>query len=126
MKALSAGVVMLIGVLILIWCGVSFIQGYTENLEAHLTEAHDNFVSGDKKAALESIRELKRYSDSSRDVLCMMIDHSEITQIDMSILRLLELSLSDDDKGFETEIRMLSARVRNIYSSEKLSWANVL
>ncbi|MBQ1435779.1 MAG: DUF4363 family protein [Clostridia bacterium] len=126
MKALSAGVIMLIAVLALIWCGVSFLHGYTEDFEAALYEAQENYISGDRDAALESIRRLKIKEDGARDVLCMMIDHSEVAQVDMSILRLMALCKSDDKKGFETEISVLRVRVNNMYASERLSWANVL
>ncbi|MBR2741971.1 MAG: DUF4363 family protein [Clostridia bacterium] len=126
MKALSIGIAMLIGIMAVIWYGVSYLQSYAADIECALDGVCSAYDAGDKQAALEMIGALKERADGAHDILCMMIDHAQVAEADASVLRLEELCMADDAKAFHTECRILAARVRNMYLSEKLSLANVL
>ena len=126
MKALSIGIAMLIGITAVIWYGVAYLKSYAADTDSALHVICSDYDAGDKQAALEKIGALKERADGAHDTLCMMIDHAQVAEADASILRLEELCMSDDAKAFHTECRILAARVRNMYMSEKLSLANVL
>lgn len=125
MRALKIGIIMLLVIILLISCGISFLHGFTNDFNIILKEAQDKYNSNDREGALQKIDESSAFLDKYHDILCIILDHSDVTEAQVSLLKLTVFAKSDEDEYFNAECNALMSRVDNMYSSEKLNIANV-
>jgi len=125
MKALNMGIIMIVIIVIVIYSGISFLHDFSEDFNQTLAQAQSQYDLGNKEEAARKLDELKKTMDKSYTLLCIMLDHRDVTESEMSLLRLTEYVKTDDKILFNAECSALIARIDNIYTSEKLNISNV-
>lgn len=125
MRALKVGITMLLVIIIGICCGISFLHGYTDKFNDSLKEVSEMYFDGDSAGAKDKIEELKDYLEKYHDILCIILDHADVTETQVSLLRMSVFIESGESGLFSAECEALMSRVDNMYSSEKLNIANV-
>ena len=125
MKALKIGIIMLLVVAILISCGIFFLYNFTTDFNSVLYEAQKLYNAGSYEEAKQKIEFLTSFLDKYHNFLCVMLDHREVTDAQVSLSKLLVFSVSDEAEYFNAECSSLMLRVENMYSSEKLNLANI-
>lgn len=125
MKALNLGIIMIIVIIMVIHSGIGYIRTFSDEFNKTLALAQAEYNIGESESAAKKLDELKISLGRSYTLLCVILDHNDVMESELSLLRLTEYVKTDDKTLFNAECSSLIARIDNIYASEKLNVANI-
>ncbi|HWP79494.1 MAG TPA: DUF4363 family protein [Candidatus Acidoferrum sp.] len=99
---------------------------FTGELTNALNRVYEQVRQGDLEGADATMAGLQDYADGLEDLLDITSNHSEIDQLNESLIRTRVYLEERDMVNFEVEAARLAKLITHIYDQEKLSIGNIL
>lgn len=125
MKTFVFSISVLLIMIILVLMAMSFLHNNIEFFLSLLDKTRQQYFNNDVNAAKETLKNLTEKYDKLRPVFSVLINHNEISKVEISLLKIKSYLENNELALFEAEYQSLVFVLKNIYSSEILNLANL-
>lgn len=125
MNRIVVSITVLILVIAVAFFGIRSLDSSCKNLSGKLDEIKNAAVNSDREKALKLTQQVLEIWEEEEKKISLLVDHSEIDDIEQTIKSLPVLARQDNMEKLEEKSSIAAERVRHIRDKERISAQNV-